>query len=548
MPPRPQEKQVCACRIGACLNMNLKIHIYIYNICVHAQTLSHSTKFRAKYLYIRTWDGMRRTHEQMVENQCSHASMLLRIRLLIFPYYLIFHIRASLANRCREYIWVASTALSRPMPVRFESRWRWQAALLSVEWRWQLPNNPRCVITPVRMRLLPPHALHTLSHTHTHAHTYTHAHTHTQSHTLSHTHSVSLSHTHTHAHSRALSLSHTHKHSHAHTRSRRLPRGCAWDIPTYATHTHTPHTRARSHTHNQPTTTPRPRLGFTNLCHSYLLTSPNALSSLMASARCDTTQSYAWHDFFIFVTWLVYVACLPLRLPSPNWWYSCSVKFVTLLVFICDITPLYFWHVYLSDFPLLTDGICAVSNLCVSVWLFVMHLCYFLLCIWVTDYCVFECLTIVYTRDLLLCIFLTDYCVCVTSYCVFVWNLIVYLCDLLLCICVTYCCIFVCLTIVHLSALLLCICVTYYCVFVWLTIVYLCEIRLCIWVPYYCVSVWLTIVYLCDLLLCICVTYYCVFVWLTIVHLCDLLWVFVWLPMLLSMVDSCEFLLWGGYD
>jgi len=32
----PQEKQVCACRIGvcvrACLNMNLKIYIYIHNM------------------------------------------------------------------------------------------------------------------------------------------------------------------------------------------------------------------------------------------------------------------------------------------------------------------------------------------------------------------------------------------------------------------------------------------------------------------------------------------------------------------------------------
>ena len=102
--------------------MNLKIHIYIYNICVHAHNLSHSIQFRAKYVYIHTWDGMRRTHERMVENQCSHASMLLRIRVLIFPYYLIFHFRASLANRRRELIRVASTALSRQMPVRFESR------------------------------------------------------------------------------------------------------------------------------------------------------------------------------------------------------------------------------------------------------------------------------------------------------------------------------------------------------------------------------------------------------------------------------------------
>ena len=108
---------------------------------------------------------------------------------------------------------------------------------------------------------------HTLSHTYTRTHTHTHARTH--NHTHSHTHTLSLSLTHTHTHTRALSLSHTHTNTHTHTHaaddypaaalgiyqlmphthtlthararthtiSRRLPRGRAWDLPTYATAT-----------------------------------------------------------------------------------------------------------------------------------------------------------------------------------------------------------------------------------------------------------------------------------------------------------------------
>jgi len=356
----------------------------------------------------------------------------------------------------------------------------------------------------------------TLSLTHTHMHTRTRTHTHTHNHTHSHTHTLSLSLTHTHTHTRALSLSHTHTNTHTHTHAADDYPAAALGIYQLMPHTHTHHTRARAHTHTISRRLPRGR---------------------------------AW-DLPTYAT----ATCLPLRMPSPHWWHP---RGVTRLSPMRDMTFSYLWHdsfmwhVYLSDCPLLTDGIRAVSNLWHYSYLFVTLLLYifgmstcptslsslmvfvrcqicayrcdFLLCICVTSCCVFEWLIIVYLSALLLCTRVTYYCVFFWLTIVYVWLRIVYLCEILLCICVTYYCVFVWLTVVYLCALLMCIWVPYYCVFAWLTTVYLCDLLLCICVKSDCVFECLTIVYLCDLLLCICVTYYCVFVWLTIVYLCDLL-------------------------
>ena len=77
---------------------------------------------------------------------------------------------------------------------------------------------------------------HSLSHTHTCTHVHARTHTHTITHTLTHTLCLSLSHTHTRTLARSLSLTHT---------------------------------QTLTRTHTQPTTTPRLRLGYTNLCHTH---------------------------------------------------------------------------------------------------------------------------------------------------------------------------------------------------------------------------------------------------------------------------------------
>jgi len=105
MPPRPQEKQVCACRIGvcvfACLNMNLKIHVHgllsqMHNDLVLSLTGTHTVSRPGSEIQIwqdlhHSWDAhvgfaplMGGTRRQCVEptviylvsnfNVCSLAS------------------------------------------------------------------------------------------------------------------------------------------------------------------------------------------------------------------------------------------------------------------------------------------------------------------------------------------------------------------------------------------------------------------------------------------------------------------------------------------